>query len=334
MNVYNCGFRSGVIEDSARRNWQDTGPRPIHWATWYPTEDVKTASSPAYPFFETGAVVANARPVRTRASPIVLLSHGTGGTAQSLGWIARGLVKKGFVVLAANHHGNTGLEPYCAEGFLCWWERAQDLNLLLSRTPDVGLPDAAIDKNKVSAVGFSLGGYTVLALAGARTSLQAFDQWRRKNNIEQDGPREFPNAASEIPTLLKNSHVFRQSWERHGDDFSNPLVKSIVAIAPAPTVRGFTEASVQMIRRPVTLIGVEADAEAPFNQCVQWLARYNSRFKAINMGKDVGHYTFLDMPADRSLLRRDPLFTDLPGVARETVHAECLKAIHSALITR
>lgn len=57
---------------------------------------------------------------QTSCFPVVLLSHGTGGTAASLGWLAHGLAAAGYVVLGVDHHGNTASEPYRAEGFLSW----------------------------------------------------------------------------------------------------------------------------------------------------------------------------------------------------------------------
>ena len=51
--------------------------------------------------------------------------------ALGMEWLGRRLAQRGFIALAVNHHGNTGLEVYRAEGFLCLWERARDLSALL-----------------------------------------------------------------------------------------------------------------------------------------------------------------------------------------------------------
>lgn len=45
--------------------------------------------------------------------------------SSSAGWAGR--LRRGYVVAAVNHHGNTSREPYLPHGFLLWWERAKDL---------------------------------------------------------------------------------------------------------------------------------------------------------------------------------------------------------------
>ena len=201
-----CGYQEGLLTDPSRSNWQNDGPRPIAWRAWYPTGEEAPVTSFSYSTFEMGAVALDA-PVSSPRLPVVLLSHGTGGTAESLGWLARSLAAEGYVVLGVNHHGNTAAEPYRAEGFLCWWDRAADLSCLLTSLSDGAFADA-LDLDQVYAVGFSLGGYSVLSLAGARTSLEAFDKWRQIAGIATEGPAEFPDAGSQIPKLLETSEVF------------------------------------------------------------------------------------------------------------------------------
>lgn len=75
-----------------------------------------------------------------------------------------------------------------------------------------------LDFAQVSAVGFSLGGYTAMALAGAQTCLDEFETWRRANGITEGGPREFPDAADRIPALMETSNAFCRSQAEHGHD--------------------------------------------------------------------------------------------------------------------
>ncbi len=114
------GYRTGLIKDTNRTNWQNSGPRPIAWSAWYPADGNATQPLPPDPLFDAGEIRPGAEIASGGPYPVVLLSHGTGGTAESLGWLARALVARGHVVLAPQHHGNTGIEPYCPEGFLCW----------------------------------------------------------------------------------------------------------------------------------------------------------------------------------------------------------------------
>lgn len=64
-------------------------------------------------------------------------------------------------MIGVDHHGNTALEPYRAESFLCWWERPRDLTLALDHLGETGPFARRLDLDHVGAAGFSLGGHTV-----------------------------------------------------------------------------------------------------------------------------------------------------------------------------
>ena len=77
------GFRDGVLYDKKRSNWDAAGPRPISWSLWYPAaDDTRESEIPERSWFQKAAVARDA-PIRPEAVPypLVLLSHGTGGSA-------------------------------------------------------------------------------------------------------------------------------------------------------------------------------------------------------------------------------------------------------------
>lgn len=315
------GYRTGRIEDATRSNWQNSGPRPIAWSAWYPASGAATQPLPAGPFFTPGDILPGAPLARGRPFPVVLLSHGTGGTAESLGWLARALAARGYAVIGAQHHGNTGVEPYRPDGFLCWWERAADLSALLTVLERDSFLAGHLDISRVSAVGFSLGAYAVLALAGASTALKQFQRWMAENRITDSGPREMPDAAEHIPELMRTSPAFRRSWTSEGRDLRDHRIRAVAAIAPPPPVRAFTAASLTSVSLPAALLTGEADREAPTGACARWLTAQNSAFRHHSLGAEVGHYTFLDQPADPDAQAGNPVFTDAPSVSRAEVHA-------------
>jgi len=67
----------------------------------------------------------------------VLLSHGTGGTATGMSWLPTSLAQIGYICVGVDHHGNTATEPYRAEGFICWWERALDHSLIIDQVNQI-----------------------------------------------------------------------------------------------------------------------------------------------------------------------------------------------------
>ncbi|MBB4010331.1 alpha/beta hydrolase [Allorhizobium taibaishanense] len=116
------------------------------------------------------------------------------------------------------HHGNTGSEPYRAEGFLCLWERAADFTAILNDTSWRQALGGNISR-EASVAGFSAGAYTALLLAGARV---AYSQFEPDNPVKSPvrGPREFPNLVDEF-AKLNNNPTFRSAWERRRGDFSD-----------------------------------------------------------------------------------------------------------------
>ena len=325
VDATTCGSIDGCLRDDTRRDWDDADARPVRWTAWYPASHRVDRDDVARPgaagWFVPETLVPGAPPSRARARwPLVLLSHGTGGSAAGLGWLGRRLAEAGFVCLGISHHGNTALEPYRAEGFLCWWERAADLSFVLDRLDTLPLLAGRIDRDRVHAVGFSLGGYTVLASLGAVSSLERFEAWRREVPGGLRGPREFPALDAEVARLTRTSRVFRASLARHADSFADTRIRSAVALAPGPPVRAFTDESLAAIERAVLVIAGEADVEAPFASCAAWLSERNAAFELRSLGAAVGHYVFLPECTPAGIAAEPVLCVDAAGVDRRAVH--------------
>lgn len=111
--------------------------------------------------------------------PVILFSHGHGTS----NWVSslRGYsplidfyASHGFVVIQPTHLDSTtlGLDPNGPEGALFWRSRAKDMHFILDHLVEIeaavpGL-EGRLDRNRISAVGHSLGGHTVALLAGMR----------------------------------------------------------------------------------------------------------------------------------------------------------------------
>ena len=335
---YQAGYVEGEFSDSSRKDWTDTQSRPVKWSCWYPasidssTTEHKFGGDVDQPLFvgglvSSGAVLSNAQ----NEWPLVVLSHGTGGSATGLSWLAIRLAQSGSICVGVDHHGNTASESYRAEGFICWWERATDLSFVIDQVDRISPISNRVKHSEVSVVGFSLGGYTALALVGAITSVQQFTDWLALDPNSSGGPREFPNLDKEIPRLFSSSSRFRQSWERHGDSFLDTRISKCVAIAPAPTVRGFVTQSLNSINRPTLIIAGEADVEAPFHSCAQWLSFQNSSFHLESIGKYVGHYVFLPECTDYGMCVEREICVDDPRIVRSKIHADAAMSIHRFL---
>lgn len=332
------GYGEGRILDPERSNWDDDGPRPISWAAWWPASGDaasarRTVGGPNGAWFDMGALaedaaVSNARPLW----PVVLLSHGTGGSPQPLSWLARPLAAAGVVVLAPLHHGNTAFEPPRAEGFLAWWERALDATTLLDAASRDGPLAGRLDLSRVAAAGFSLGAHTALSLAGARLDMFRFDAFRRAEG-GPSGVREFPDLAAEFPRLMQSSERFRRSFAAHGDPVGDPRVRAVFALAPPATVRGFTPESLAAMSAPTLIVSGAADVDAPPEHGPIWLGAQNPNFRVEILPEPIDHYVFVGDPTDAGRREAPELCSGPAGVDRGALHRSVASAALTHLTT-
>lgn len=141
--------------------------RPLAGNVWYPT-----TTPEKFEQADKSKVwqMAPADPGGSAAEgpfPLLVVSHGMYGNTLNQAWLASALARRGFIVAMINHPG-TSTFMRDADHARELWERPVDLSrlitFLLEKSPMAG----HIDKARIYAAGHSLGGYTVMLLAGAR----------------------------------------------------------------------------------------------------------------------------------------------------------------------
>lgn len=198
------------------------------------------------------------RPVRVHLwravrpdAPLILLSHGTGGSAEGLAWWASGLCEAGFDVAAIDHHGNTYVDGYVAEAFIWWWDRVLDVSLVIDRL------DA---RGPVGVAGFSIGGWTAVTAVGARVVPERFVAMTAEVASAPPTP-EFPGLAEELASRYGAADV--EQWaELAGQDRRDVRVRAAFLVCPSlgPLV---DETSLASINVPVAVRWAAADEIAP-----------------------------------------------------------------------
>ena len=84
------------------------------------------------------------------------------------------LARAGYVAAAVNHPGNNPIDGYTVAGFTLWWERARDLSAVIDGMLADPTLMTRIDAERIGAAGFSLGGYTMIAIAQGHHFAGAF----------------------------------------------------------------------------------------------------------------------------------------------------------------
>ena len=337
LQPYAVGMRQLHWVDETRENWAGNGPRPLVAYLWYPTtEDAEqklVAFPPDEPIFIGGKAARNAPFLNDdQTRPLVLMSHGTGGSGLQMMWLGRRLASAGYLAVAVNHHGNTAAEPkYDARGFRLFWERATDLTVLLDQL--LAEPELAthIDKNNISAVGFSLGGYTVSALGGGRIDFDQFHAFceSAQRDTTCDDQSEFPDADREFQRLQKIDPRIDIALAKHGNSYKDERIKSVVALAPAIGA-AFTPKSLKAINIPFYFIVGGGDTIAPAASNAQRMAQHIPQSQVDILNSQAGHYVFLNPCSDVGR-KHVSICQDGEGVVRDELHGKAAQRVLSFL---
>lgn len=277
---------------------RDSDHRPqVRVTVWYPAAPDAVdrridLGPPGHPLFLIGAVAPDAPFVDARARPVILFSHGFGGTARMMGWFGTALARAGYIVVAVDHPGNNGLDKMTIAGAVMPWDRVQDLRAALGAAKADPAIGPHIDLQRIGVAGFSAGGFTALVSVGARVDMNRFLAFCRGHPT--DGvcapQKEFSVTMDEARRALASPPLAAEAAHA-GDDHTIGGVRAAFAIAPA-IVQALPPVDLAKIEVPVAIILGDADPVAPpdTNGLVAAEAIAHAELKVL---PGVGHYDFL-----------------------------------------
>lgn len=280
--------------DASRTDWANAGPRPLATTVWYQTHDSSVESEWNIGVFRFGRNALNAPFADTQKRPLIILSHGTGGSAAQLSWLAESLVAAGFIVAGINHHGNTAAEETSwPHGFALPAERARDISMLVDQL--LGDKEIAphIDSSRIGAAGFSIGGYSVLASAGAH--LKVADRQLRCEDESSNPVCKLPPEAGfteeDIRALASSDITFKEALVRDEHPVSDPRIRAVYAIAPA-FLSLMTEQDFSLLDVPIRVVLAEQDQQILVSETLNAVREGIPDAVPVTI-PDAGHYSFL-----------------------------------------
>lgn len=269
----------------------------VRVTVWYPAIAGSRAQRidlgpPGAPLFRVGAVSPNAPFVDGRRRPVILFSHGFGGTARMMGWFGTALARHGFVVVAVDHPGNNGVDKMTVAGAVLHWDRVEDLGAALDAVKVDAVVGPHLDLSRVGVAGFSAGGFTALVSVGARVSVSRLTTFCREH--PGDGvcapQKELAISPAESERALASPELAPEVTQA-GSDHRIPGVRAAFAIAPA-IVQAFPPESLRTIAVPVAIILGDKDPVAtPATNGLS--AARDIPGAELKVLPDVGHYDFL-----------------------------------------
>ena len=254
--------------------------------------------------------------------PLLVFFHGTNGNTRSIAWLSAALATRGYIVVSANHPGSTSLDV-SEESVLQTWLQASDGSFLIDELLASSQFGPSIDVERIGSIGFSLGGYSALAIAGARLRIDELQAFCR------EAPEE---ATCELfPNALYGPSVKGEPQNR---DVADPRIRAAVSLAPG-FVPALDRMSLTAIDAPVLVIAGSADEMLPVARHARLLAGRLKRGEYAELSY-ASHFSFLGVCTEgaRELLREDGaefLCDDLGVERRAAVHARVIRYVESFL---
>lgn len=302
---------AGFTSDKAYALVRD---KSVSFDIWYPATPGGKAITVGGNGVFFGTQAGRNAPLRDGTFPLVIISHGAGGNAGQFGWIASKLAASGYVVALPNHPGTTSRNA-SAEAAVRVWERPQDVSAVIDHISENPEDYPYIDLENISVLGFSAGGYTALAVSGAR--------------VDPDRLQSFCDAGdhgmSDCAFLSRfGIDLHQMDLTPAGQDLRDVRVKTGVIVDPG-IISTITKESLSQIDIPLLVINLGTNDSVPSGVHALQAARQIPNAQHVFV-PDTTHFSFLAECKERGpeILRNegelDPLCSDAGGQSRSEIH--------------
>ncbi len=183
---------------------------------------------PLIPFSFRGRAFPDAAPKTSEGKfPLIVVSHGYVGSRYLMTYLTENLASKGYVVAAIGHTDSTFKDANAFQSTLL--NRAKDIRFVLNemarleKSGDKDDLSGLIDADNTAIIGYSMGGYGVLNVAGAGYS---------------EGMAQFFKGMTEGSTAIGVLTANNAEYQAQSD----PRIKAVVAFAPWGMERGVWDA--------------------------------------------------------------------------------------------
>ena len=286
----------------------DAGNAPLEVGIWYPS-NAPTAPQQLGLFEQT---VANDGAVAGRDLPLIVMSHGTGGSFEGHYDTALALADAGFVVAAVTHTGDNYRDK-SQVGRL--YNRPRHVKVLIDYMLASWQQHDALDPSRIGIFGFSAGGFTALVAIGGTPDLQTVapycathpDEWScrmlKENNIDVS-----PKIAA------------TPNWVH------DPRIVAAVIASPA-VAYAFSAEALSTVTIPIQLWRGDSDEILPHPNYAQAVYDRLPVKPEYHVVPNAGHFAFL-APCSQSLAAMVPeICHDPEGFDRAAFHREFNPAV-------
>ncbi len=287
----------------------DGADQPLQVAVWYPTE------APAQPveFGPFTMNIARGGAVAGRGLPLIVISHGNGGSSLSHHDTAVALAQAGFVVAAVAHTGDNHADQSRAASMM---DRPRHISRVIDHMLTQWSGKDHIDARRIGVFGFSSGAFTALAVVGGTADLGRIAPHCQQHPADyscQLVARQPAGTAARVAAMVQPDRDTR--------------VRAAVVAAPALGFT-FTQASLAAISVPVQLWRAEHDVVLPQPWYVEPVRAALPKPLDYREVANAGHFDFLAPCTPRFAAMAPPLCSSQPGFDRVAFH----RAFNAAVV--
>jgi predicted dienelactone hydrolase len=278
----------------------DPDDQPLEVGIWYPS-DSPASPQPIGFFSQTVAVDG---PVAGTGLPLILISHGNGGSLAAHHDTALALAKVGFVVAAVTHTGdNNRDQSKMAQMVDRPRHVSRMLDYMLAAWPDHN----RLDPTRVGVFGFSSGGFTALALIGGVPDMSRVGPYCAEH------PQDFGCRVTRDRHIVVPSPPPASAW------IHDSRIKAAVVAAPALAFT-FIPDGLSAISVPVQLWRAGDDEILPNPNYAQAVYEAMPIKPDYHVVPNAGHFAFIP-PCSEALAQRAPeVCRDAPNFDRVAFH--------------
>lgn len=233
--------------------------------------------------------------------PLIVFSHGTGGSMYDEHDLETGLARRGFVVAAVTHAGDNYHDTSGLGTDRVLIGRELQMSALITAVLGDATLRRHIDPKRIGAMGFSAGAYDVLLLAGAKPDFALKDAYCRARPDDRTFCEWSVRVSDPILQARRDSRV-----------------RAVVAISPVGFY--FDRAGLSDVRIPVDLWAASADEVLPLAWNAGRVRELLPRSPEYNVVPNAHHLVFVSPCTQTFAQQHQDLCLDPPGVDRPAIH--------------
>jgi predicted dienelactone hydrolase len=290
----------------------DPDGAPLEVGIWYPSE-APAAPQPLGLFAQT---VANGATVAGSGLPLIVMSHGTGGSFEGHYDTALALAAAGFVVAAVTHTGDNYRDRSQA-GHL--ESRPRQIKVLIDYMLASWQHHDALDPSRIGMFGFSAGGFTALVAIGGTPDMSTVAPYCAAHPDEWTC-RMLKERKIDISANATGRSAAAPNWVH------DPRIAAAVIAAPAVGY-AFSAEALAAVTVPIQLWRGDSDEILPHPNYAQAVYDRLPVKPEYHVVRNAGHFAFL-APCTPSLAAMVPeICHDPEDFDRAAFHREFNPAV-------